>query len=196
MYAVKILERDDFKSTTLDSIITTLQSDSPQEEEHALRVSQWCHDLGVTMELPHVKIKRLKLAGYFHDIGKIVLHKDLLVENSDHSEEELTEIKKHPIMGYRILNAFDDTMSLADAVLHHHERWDGSGYPKGLKGEEIPFLARVVAVVSCYDRLTSAEEGEKLGSNQNPLIHLEKMEGQFDPEIKREFINMIKNLPS
>lgn len=196
MYAVKILERDDFKSTTLDSIITTLQSDSPQEEEHAQRVSQWCHDLGVTMELSHVKIRRLKLAGYFHDIGKIVLHKDLLVENSVHSEEELTEIKKHPIMGYRILNAFDDTMSLADAVLHHHERWDGSGYPKGLKGEEIPFLARVVAVVSCYDRLTSADEGKALGSKQNPLIHLEKMEGQFDPEIKREFINMIKNIPS
>lgn len=196
MYAVKILERDDFKSTTLDSIITTLQSDSPQEEEHAQRVSQWCHDLGVIMELPHVKIRRLKLAGYFHDIGKIVLHKDLLVENNDHSEEELTEIKKHPIMGYRILNAFDDTMSLADAVLHHHERWDGSGYPKGLKGEEIPFLARVVAVANCYDRLISAQEGEVLGLNQNPLLHLEKMEGQFDPEIKREFINMIKNLPS
>jgi putative nucleotidyltransferase with HDIG domain len=194
MYAVKILERDDFKSTTLDSIITTLQSDSPQEEEHAQRVSQWCHDLGVTMELPNVKI--LKLAGYFHDIGKIVLHKDLLERNSELSEEEMTEIKKHPIMGYRILNAFDDTMSLADAVLHHHERWDGSGYPKGLKGEEIPFLARVVAVVNCYDRLATAQEGEARGLNQNPLIYLEKMEGQFDPEIKREFINMIRNLPS
>ncbi|PKM60265.1 MAG: hypothetical protein CVU99_09165 [Firmicutes bacterium HGW-Firmicutes-4] len=196
MYAVKILERDDFKSTTLDSIITTLQSDSPQEEEHAQRVSQWCHDLGVSMELPHVKIRRLKLAGYFHDIGKIVLHKDLREDYSELTEEELTEIKKHPIMGYRILNAFDDTMSLADAVLHHHERWDGSGYPKGLKGEEIPFLARVVAVVSCYDRLASAQEGDSLGLNQNPLFHLEKMEGQFDPEIKREFINMIKSLPS
>ncbi|MEO1815773.1 MAG: HD domain-containing phosphohydrolase [Acetobacterium sp.] len=196
MYAIKILERDDFKSTTLDSIITTLQSDSPQEEEHAQRVSQWCHDLGVTMELPHVKIKRLKLAGYFHDIGKIVLHKDLLEQSSELSVEEMTEIKKHPIMGYRILNAFDDTMSLADAVLHHHERWDGSGYPKGLKGEEIPFSARVVAVANCYDRLISAQEEEVLGFNQNPLLHLEKMEGQFDPEIKREFINMIRNLPS
>ncbi|MBU4439971.1 MAG: diguanylate cyclase, partial [Firmicutes bacterium] len=154
MYAAKILERDDFKSTTLDSIITTLQSDSPREEEHALRVSQWCHDLGVSMELPHVKIRRLKLAGYFHDIGKIVLDKDLLDQASPFSEEEWTEIKKHPIMGYRILNAFDDTMSLADAVLHHHERWDGTGYPKGLKGQEIPFLARVVAVANCYDRLS------------------------------------------
>lgn len=196
MYAVKILERDDFKSSTLDSIITTLQSESPQEEEHAQRVSQWCHDLGVTMELSHVKIRRLKLAGYFHDIGKVVFHKELLDENSDLSEEELTEIKKHPIMGYRILNAFDDTMSLADAVLHHHERWDGTGYPKGLKGEEIPFLARVVAVVSYYDRLASAPEASALGINQNPLTHLEKMEGHFDPEIKREFVKMIRNLPS
>ncbi|WP_373482317.1 HD domain-containing phosphohydrolase [Acetobacterium sp.] len=196
MYAVKILERDDFKSSTLDSIITTLQSDSPQEEEHAQRVSQWCHDLGVSMELSHVKIRRLKLAGYFHDIGKIVLHKDLLEQNSELTEEELTEIKKHPIMGYRILNAFDDTMSLADAVLHHHERWDGSGYPKGLKGEEIPFLARVVAVVSCYDRLATAQERQELELNQNPLIDLDKMEGYFDPEIKREFINMIKKIPS
>ena len=195
MYAAKILERDDFKSATLDSIITTLQSDSPQEEEPAQRVSKWCHDLGVTMELPHVKIRRLKLAGYFHDIGKIVLHKDLLEANSERTEEEISEIKKHPIMGYRILNAFDDTMSLADAVLHHHERWDGSGYPKGLKGEEIPFLARVVAVASYYDRLTSSE-GEAQALNQHPLTHLEKIEGHFDPEIKREFINMIKNLPS
>ena len=196
MYAVKILERDDFKSSTLDSIITTLQSECPQEEEHAQRVSQWCHDLGVTMDLSHVKIRRLKLAGYFHDIGKIVLHKDQLNENSELTEEELTEIKKHPIMGYRILNAFDDTMSLADAVLHHHERWDGTGYPKGLKGEEIPFLSRVVAVVSCYDRLASTPEGSASGLNQNPLTDLEKMEGHFDPEIKREFIKMIKNLPS
>lgn len=138
----------------------------------------------------------MKLAGYFHDIGKIVLHKDLLEENSERTAEEISEIKKHPIMGYRILNAFDDTMSLADAVLHHHERWDGSGYPKGLKGEEIPFLARVVAVANYYDRLLSAKEGEALEKNQHPLIHLEKIEGRFDPEIKREFINMIKNIPS
>lgn len=196
MYAIKVLERDDFKSSTLDSIVTSLQSDCPQEEEHAQRVSQWCHDLGVSMELPHVKIRRLKLAGYFHDIGKIVLHKDCLQERSEFTEAELTEIRKHPIMGYRILNAFDDTMSLADAVLHHHERWDGSGYPKGLKGEEIPFIARVVAVASYYDRLTSAQAGEALGAEQNPLNQLEQLEGHFDPEIKREFVNMIRNLPS
>nr|WP_320023990.1 diguanylate cyclase [uncultured Acetobacterium sp.] len=199
MYAAKILERDDFKSTTLDSIITTLQSDSPREEEHALRVSQWCHDLGVSMELPHVKIRRLKLAGYFHDIGKIVLDKELLDQASPFSEEEWTEIKKHPIMGYRILNAFDDTMSLADAVLHHHERWDGTGYPKGLKGQEIPFLARVVAVANCYDRLSQNSEQHTSAFDQNPqnqkksLMDLKKLEGQLDPEITREFIKMIEN---
>lgn len=196
MYAAKILERDDFKSTTLDSIITTLQSESPQEEEHALRVSQWCHDLGVSMELPHVKIRRLKLAGYFHDIGKIVLDKDLLNEDGEFSVEEWTEIKKHPIMGYRILNAFDDTMSLADAVLHHHERWDGTGYPKGLKGQEIPFLARVVAVVDCYDRLSQNYNGESSVFNQNPLMELKKLEGHLDPKITREFIKMIENPPA
>lgn len=202
MYAAKIMERDDFKSTTLDSIITTLQSDSPQEEEHALRVSQWCHDLGVSMELPHVKIRRLKLAGYFHDIGKIVLEKDLLDQKSEFSEEEWTEIKKHPIMGYRILNAFDDTMSLADAVLHHHERWDGSGYPKGLKGQEIPFLARVVAVANCYDRLSQNSEQRTAAFDQNQqhqqksLMDLKNLEGQLDPEITREFIKMIENPPA
>lgn len=202
MYAAKIMERDDFKSTTLDSIITTLQSDSPQEEEHALRVSQWCHDLGVSMELPHVKIRRLKLAGYFHDIGKIVLEKDLLDQKSEFSEEEWTEIKKHPIMGYRILNAFDDTMSLADAVLHHHERWDGSGYPKGQKGQEIPFLARVVAVANCYDRLSQNSEqrtsafDQNLQNQQKSLMDLKNLEGQLDPEITREFIKMIENPPA
>ncbi|MBI4858535.1 MAG: diguanylate cyclase [Acetobacterium woodii] len=196
MYAAKILERDDFKSTTLDSIITTLQSDSPREEEHALRVSQWCHDLGVSMELPHVKIRRLKLAGYFHDIGKIILDKDLLDQNSELSEEEWIEIKKHPIVGYRILNAFDDTMSLADAVLHHHERWDGTGYPKGLKGQEIPFLARVVAVANCYDRLSQNLVAEASVSKRNPLMELKKLDGQLDPEITREFIKMIEDPPA
>ncbi len=191
MYAIKVLERDEFKSSTLDSIVTSLQSQCPEEEEHARRVSQWCHDLGVSMELPHAKLSHLKMAGYFHDIGKVVLHKNCLEEHRELTEQEMTEFRKHPIMGYRILNAFDDTMSLADAVLHHHERWDGSGYPKGLKGEEIPFIARVVAVASYYDRLTAAQ-----GLNQNPLNQLEQLEGHFDPEIKREFINMIRNLPS
>lgn len=196
MYAAKILERNDFKSSTLDSIVTTLKSESPWEEEHAQRVSKWCHDLGVWMKLSHVKIRKLKLAGYFHDIGKIVLEKKLLVHNGKFSEEELTEIKKHPIMGYRILNAFDDTMSLADAVLYHHERWDGSGYPEGLRGDEIPFLARVVAVADYYDWLCYDFDGAVQKVNRKSLADLEKANGLFDPEIVCEFIKMIENSSS
>ncbi|AFA46923.1 diguanylate cyclase domain-containing protein [Acetobacterium woodii] len=193
MYAAKILERDDFKSSTLDSIVTSLKSESPWEEEHAQRVSKWCYDLGVWMELSHVKVRKLKLAGYFHDIGKIVLEKKLLIHNGEFSNEERNEIKKHPIMGYRILNAFDDTMSLADAVLYHHERWDGSGYPEGLKGEEIPFLARVVAIADYYDWLCYDFDEAVQKVNQKSLADLEKTDGLFDPEIVREFIKMIEN---
>jgi diguanylate cyclase (GGDEF)-like protein/PAS domain S-box-containing protein len=195
MYAAKILERDDFKSSTMDSIITTLQSDSPGEEEHAMRVSQWCEELGMIMNLPHVNIRRLKLAGYFHDIGKIALPKGLLESAQNLTTDDWVEVRKHPIMGYRILNAFDDTMALADAVLYHHENWDGTGYPKGLKGEEIPFLARVIAIADYYDWLTCRAPME-VGNHpeKDALVQLQETEGRFDPEIRDAFIEMMENV--
>lgn len=194
MYAAKIMERDDFKSTTLKSIITTLHNNSPREEAHAKRVSHWCEELGKRLAVSDVKVRKLKDAGYFHDIGKIVLENKLLDKSYQLNEEELVETKKHTIMGYRILNAFDDTMSLADAVLYHHERWDGTGYPKGLKGEEIPFSARVIAIADCYDCFLNHPEDEEISKlSRNPILHLEKSEGQFDPEIKKEFIKMMEN---
>lgn len=192
MYAAKIMERDSFKSTTLESIITTLHSKSPREEAHAKRVSHWCEALGKRLEVSDVKIRKLKEAGYFHDIGKIVLENKLLDKSYWQNEEEWVETKKHTIMGYRILNAFDDTMSLADAVLYHHERWDGSGYPKGLKGQEIPFSARVIAIADSYDCFVHHPEHELTANlSRDPILRLEESEGQFDPDIKKEFIKMM-----
>lgn len=107
------------------------------------------------MKLTNEEIKRLKDAGYLHDIGKIVLSKDTISNGEDISEQEKKKLKLHSVVGYRILNSFDDTLDLAESVLSHHEYWDGSGYPKGLKGEEIPKLARIISVAESFDSLTN-----------------------------------------
>ncbi len=100
------------------------------------------------------EVKRVKEAGYLHDIGKIVL--DEKIVRSQHLSEAELEIKRqHPVVGYRILNLFDNTLDLAEAVYSHHENWDGTGYPKGLKGEEIPITGRIIAVAEVYDELTN-----------------------------------------
>jgi HD-GYP domain-containing protein (c-di-GMP phosphodiesterase class II) len=115
------------------------------------------------MGLPEPDIKKLKRAGYLHDIGKIVLEEQLL-HKKPFAEEDLEKMKQHPVVGYRILNLFDDTLDLAEPVYSHHERWNGTGYPRGLRGEEIPLLARILAVTETYDRvLNRGEEPLKSG---------------------------------
>src|SRR5690606_3687663 len=106
--------------------------------------------------------------------------------------QEQIEFMRHPIIGYRILNSFDDTLDLAEIILAHHENWDGSGYPKGLKGEEIPRLARIIAVAESYQILTR-ELGEKSLSSKEAVNELRKQAGKkLDPNIVGTFINMIQ----
>ena len=132
------------------------------------------------------KEKRIKEAGYLHDIGKIVLD-EKIVRGHNLSEAELEIKRQHPIVGYRILNLFDDTLDLAEAVYSHHENWDGTGYPKGLKGEEIPITGRIIAVAEVYDELTN-EYGDLHFDHAVAVQKIKAMAGkQFDPAIVEAF---------
>jgi len=98
-------------------------------------------------------------------------------------------MKQHAVVGYRILKSFDETIDLAEIVLSHHERWDGTGYPKGLKGEEIPILARIIAVAESYDFMINRKEISK----DEAIQELKKQSGlKFDPEIAELFIKMLE----
>lgn len=135
------------------------------------------------MNLSIVEIRKLKEAAYLHDIGKVVLDNNLLNKRDNLTDNEQKEINQHPITGHRILNSFDSTLDLAEIVLAHHERWDGLGYPKGLKGNEIPLLARIIAVAEYYD-LLSNKHNNRAKTHEEAINALKKYSGsKFDPSI-------------
>lgn len=188
MYSVKAMDRSKIKSSTIKTIIEELHRNSPKEKTHSKNVSEICESIGRHMHLPEHEVRRLKEAGYLHDIGKIgldegVLHKDEML--ADHIQNER---KQHAVIGYRILNSFDDTVDLAESILAHHEKWDGTGYPKGLKGEEIPKSARVIAIAETYDAMISRN-----GTNAEEAVQeIKKQAGcRFDPEIVDAFVGMM-----
>jgi putative nucleotidyltransferase with HDIG domain len=170
-----------------------LHERSPREKQHSLNVSKLCYNIGQVLELPETELKKLKEAGYFHDIGKIVIEESIINKESRLTDEEEEEMHQHAAIGYRILNLFDDTLNLAEAVYSHHERWDGSGFPKGLKGEEIPLLARIISIAESYERMINGSAIETAMSSSEALQLIREYAGkQYDPQIAELFAHMIE----
>lgn len=191
MYTTKSLESGEVKFATISTIIETLHLQSTRERVHSKNVGLICERIGKAMKLPEIDIKRLKDAGYLHDIGKITLNERIIKGDESITEQDLKDIMQHPTTGYRILKLFDDKVDLAEGILNHHEKWDGSGYPKGLKGEEIPILARIISVAEAYDALTNPYSKKQV-SKEEAMEEIAKEAGKsFDPQIVNVFINMI-----
>lgn len=189
MYKVKTLNRKSINTEMINTIIASLYSKSLREEQHSLNVSDICQNIGVAMKLPETEVKKLKNAGFLHDIGKIALDPRLLNKEPPLTIDEFNMIKDHPLLGYRILNSFDDTLDLADIVLAHHEHWDGSGYPKGLAGDEIPLIARIISVAEYYERILNSNS-ESINKDK-AIKYIEDYAGRyFDPDITEVFIHI------
>lgn len=193
MYLKKSLEHDEVMKGTLDTILKMLHGTSPREKEHAVGVSQLCQAMGRRLHMAEDEVKKLQDAGYMHDIGKIVLDCELLSNKYTPSAKEWNEIKRHPVIGYRILNTYDDMLDLAQIVLTHQERWDGSGYPKGLKGDQIPRESRIIALVESYERKIHGAENAVPMSKKEALEAIKNNKGKhFDPELTDVFIAMMQ----
>ena len=187
MYSNKALERDYIRNAAISEIIEMLHKNSAREKEHSLRVSELCARMGKRLGLPEDEIRKLREAGYLHDIGKIVLGPDLINKNHLLTNREWNEVKRHTIVGYRILNSFDSTVDLTESVLTHHERWDGTGYPKSLKGEEIPRTARIISIVEGYDRMTHDSDNIRAKTKQKAIEILRENAGtMFRPRTGRD----------
>jgi HD-GYP domain-containing protein (c-di-GMP phosphodiesterase class II) len=131
----------------------------------------------------------LPLLVALHDIGKIVIPVDILNKRGPLAAEEWETVKKHTEIGYRIANSTPQLSSIAEAILAHHERWDGTGYPAGLAGEAIPLLARIIAIVDAYDVMTNGRPYKDACNPTAALAELEKMAGkQFDPDLVQRFV--------
>ncbi|SEW14528.1 diguanylate cyclase [[Clostridium] fimetarium] len=194
MYKEKIASRKSFGTGAIMSIINALHEKSAFDKAHSEEVSILCEQIGHVMNLNETEIKQLRDAGYLHDIGKIALSDEILSKDT----HKLTEIDKemqrqHPAVSYRILSMSEDTLDLANGVYGHHERWDGSGYPKGLKGEEIPLISRIIAIAEAYSRKMISSDNTQT-SKENALNSIIRDSGKkYDPYIVELFVNMINN---
>jgi diguanylate cyclase (GGDEF)-like protein/PAS domain S-box-containing protein len=184
MYNAKAFERDETFRSTVAEVIRSLHQMSPREKAHSDAVRALSVRIAEALNLPPEEIRKIGEAGYLHDIGKIVLGAETLDESHPLTDLEWNEVRRHPIVGYRILNAFDDTMDIAEPVLAHHERWDGLGYPRGLKGDQIPLLARILAVAEACDRMVRDGIGPDVSGPCEVIRELRLNAGtQFDPMI-------------
>lgn len=195
MYKEKSRNRNSIKKGIIATIIESLHARNEREKQHSYVVRDLCHRLGVEMDLSEEELNRLQRAAYVHDIGKITLDRDLL-DKKQLSAEEHELFKRHPAVGYRILNLYDGTLDLADAVYSHHERWDGNGYPRGLHGEQIPLVARIIAVVETYERVLSRGDLSEPERRRSALqVIIDHAGTQFDPHVAKIFVHMMDERP-
>ncbi len=193
MYKDKTMNRKAVNKDMLQTIIDTLHARSARERQHSIIVSQICGELGGALGLPETEISKLKRAGYMHDIGKIIVDEETLLKFSL-SEEETEKMRQHSMVGYRILNLFDDTLDLAEYIYGHHEKWDGSGYPRGLKGEQIPLIARIISVVEVYEReLAKSGLPPKKGKEAALGVIAKNAGTRFDPSLAKIFIELMES---
>ncbi len=181
----------------LDSVQTlryTVEAKDPYTRGHSDRVSEYSVLIGQKLGLSEEAIKTLQVGGLFHDIGKIGIPDSILLKEAKLTDDEYSEIKNHPSIGAHILCNAEVFQDIIPIVKHHHEKFDGTGYPGRLKGDDIPYLARIAAVADTFDAMTS----KRTYRNALPLdvvrAEIEKCSGtQFDPEIAKVFLDILDN---
>ncbi|MGM0603922.1 MAG: HD-GYP domain-containing protein, partial [Bacillota bacterium] len=191
MYKNKLVESRSVKGNVLKALLNTLRAKCHETEEHAWRLQKMSRKIGEEIGLPNSELDRLFLLVTMHDIGKTSISKEILVKKSELNEEELKIMKRHPEWGYRIAASTEEFSHVAKAILHHHEYWDGSGYPDGLKGKQIPLLSRITAIVDAYDAMTNSRPYNQPKSHQEAVEELKRCAGsQFDPELVEVFLKL------
>jgi putative nucleotidyltransferase with HDIG domain len=164
---------------------------------HSDRVSYYSFKIGEKLGLSKSELETLRVAGIFHDIGKIGTSEEILLKNGRLTNEEFDEIKKHPLTGANILSTMEYFKDIIPAVRGHHERIDGRGYPDGLKGDEIPLLARIVSVADAFDAMTSDRNYRPKLNQETAKEQLIKNSGiQFDEKIVKVFIEILEDFES
>ncbi|MBN2504189.1 MAG: diguanylate cyclase [Bacilli bacterium] len=189
MYRNKITESKSIRNNAIEAILKTLTDKYEEEKVHSKRVSEYCRRIGEALKIHSDDLKELEMAGLYHDIGKISVPDAILDKPAKLTDEEYEIIKTHTENGYNILRAADEYSNLAEFALSHHERWDGKGYPRGLKGVDIPYFARIIAVADAFEAMTSDRPYRKAMSMDVAVKELKSCAGtQFDPDIVQTFV--------
>ncbi len=188
-----IEEKDDFQKDLIISIINLLEIHDKYTKGHSENVALLSRKIAIKMNLPEYEIKKIYWTGLIHDIGKIVIDNKILNKPGKLTDEEFEIIKKHPEFGYQTLQHSEKLKDMATNIRAHHERFDGKGYPLGLKGYKIPLIARIICVADTWDAMTSNRSYRKPLPREVALTEIIKNSGtQFDPEIVDAFLELIE----
>ncbi|MFO7636686.1 MAG: diguanylate cyclase, partial [Clostridia bacterium] len=193
MYQHKLAESQRVNRNVLDVMLKKLERKSFETESHYSVMQDVAHKIGKKIRLSQSKLGNLKILISLHDIGKINISEKILTKKGPLLEKEWKIMKKHPETGYRILRATKGFAQVAEDVLSHHERWDGSGYPHGLQREEIPLLSRITAIADAYEVMSAGRIYKKAMSQSEVIDELKRCAGfQFDPKLIEIFLTILE----
>jgi len=193
MYRNKLLENKSARGTFVTSLERTLWEKSHETNEHCQRLVIMAERIGMEIRLQEGDLDNLKLLATLHDLGKIAIPNEILDKEEPLSSKEWEMIKKHPETGYRIALTLPELAPIAEGILAHHERWDGGGYPLGLKAEDIPLIARILAIVDAYDVMVQGRVYKRPRSKEEAIEEIRKCaETQFDPELAQIFVEFMR----
>lgn len=193
MYREKLVESNSTRMMILENIKNQLFSTMEEDNENYVAISQVCCEVGKAMNLDSRDLHDLKTAALLHDIGKVTVNRSVLNKPSALAEEEWLEIKHHSEAGYHILKSLNEMSQVAEYVLAHHERWNGIGYPKGLKEKEIPLISRIIAVVDSYYAMISERPYRKAFSQAEALAEISNNAGiLYDSKVVKTFLSLLR----
>ena len=193
MYQNKLTESNSARSNIISALLGTLKEKSDETEEHAWRMTELSFKFGEVLDLCAEDLDKLSLLATMHDIGKVVIPEEVLKKPGKLTKDEWEKIKEHPETGQRIARTSESLIYISEEILSHHERWDGKGYPYGLKGEEIPYLARIISIIDAYDVMTNGRSYKKRMSKEEALEEIKACaRTQFDPNLAVAFEKMMR----
>ncbi|MFW6238828.1 MAG: HD domain-containing phosphohydrolase, partial [Halanaerobiales bacterium] len=192
MYKRKLNESKNRHGDILLSLKETLYQSSHENYEHCQRLKQMVRRLGESLDLSEEKLEDLEMLAEIHDIGKVAVPGEIVEKRDQLAPEEREKLEEHPEIGYQIAKTSSQLARVAEGILHHHEKWDGSGYPQQLKGEEIPLLSRILHVVNEYDKMMNYHPHVDTYSKREAVKKMKEDVGtKFDPELMDLFINEV-----
>lgn len=180
--------------STIQALNKSLEAKDPYTSGHANRVEKFAIELAEYANLPFDKVQDIKTAAVLHDIGKIGINDEILNKSTRLTQVEFQQIMKHPTIGAEIISKVDFLKNITGIIKHHHEKYDGTGYPDGLKGEEIPIEACILTIADSYDAMITDRPYRKALSQEEALEEIEKNSGtQFHPLLAEKFVELIKH---
>lgn len=193
MYRDKLNNINSVRSYTIDLLLNALAERDFMSTGHTQRLSRICLTMAEKLDLPAPQLINLAILTQVHDLGKIGVPDSILFKKGILTEEEWSIMRQHPEKGYRLALTSPDLAEFADLILKHHESWDGSGYPLGIKGKEIPIECRIFAIVDAFDAMTSDRPYRNALSKEEAIEELKRCSGsKFDPELVEVFLSIIK----